>query len=207
MSGRQTGPYQFLDGLADAPARHAVAARVEGRAGDDEVGRVTPDQVDDGGRGRILALAEEVVATVDGGDDLRPVAEGPLQRLARPHGAGAHVRRLAGLVLAPHTGEELVEVVDDSRLRHGPLLSRWGPEPGPGARLTSLRLRATLLVVQAATSVILLAGAALLVRSFVNLWHLDPGFSRDNVVAARITLSGPNEIRRVEFYDQVLQRI
>ena len=48
---------------------------------------------------------------------------------------------------------------------------------------TRHRLRSTLVVTQIALAVVLLIGAGLLIRSFVNLVSVDPGFASDKVVA------------------------
>jgi putative ABC transport system permease protein len=76
------------------------------------------------------------------------------------------------------------------------------------ARATSFRLRSSLLVVQTALAVTLLAGAGLLVRTFVHLWRTDPGFSARHVVAARVTLPGSRTPeQRTAFFNQVLGRL
>jgi predicted permease len=64
-----------------------------------------------------------------------------------------------------------------------------------GQRHTGQRLhyrrRAALVVLQLALSVVLLVGAALLVRTFVRLQRVDPGFSADNILTFRLALTGP----------------
>lgn len=52
------------------------------------------------------------------------------------------------------------------------------------------RIRAALLAFEAALSVVLLIGAALLLRSFVALASVDPGYDARNVLTARIYLTG-----------------
>ena len=52
------------------------------------------------------------------------------------------------------------------------------------------RLRAALIVGQIALSVVLLVGAALLVRTFVNVQQVDPGFRSDNILSFRVALPG-----------------
>ena len=77
-----------------------------------------------------------------------------------------------------------------------------------GERVVPTRLRKSLLVAQTAATVLLLAGAALLVRSFLNVWSIDPGFSRANVLTARIGLpAGSPASRRTAFFDDLLGRL
>jgi putative ABC transport system permease protein len=52
------------------------------------------------------------------------------------------------------------------------------------------RVRATLIIAQIALSVVLLVGAALLVRTFVNVQQIDPGFRSDGVLSFRVALPG-----------------
>jgi putative ABC transport system permease protein len=77
-----------------------------------------------------------------------------------------------------------------------------------GGRVSATRLRTALLVVQAALAVTLLAGAGLLIRSFVLVWNVDPGFSTDQVLTARVNL--PLRYREAEqpvFFDNLLARL
>jgi predicted permease len=67
------------------------------------------------------------------------------------------------------------------------------------------RLRSLLVVSEVAFSLMLLIGAALLVRSFVRLQSVSPGFTTDNVISMRLGASGrqfPNREAAVEFYRQ-----
>ncbi len=66
---------------------------------------------------------------------------------------------------------------------------RTGPHqltPSPASR----RVKNLLAVTQMATAVVLLAGAGLLIRSFVRLQAVDPGFTSENVLQATISLAG-----------------
>jgi putative ABC transport system permease protein len=70
--------------------------------------------------------------------------------------------------------------------------------------------RATLLVVEVALSLVLLVGAALLLRSFARLTNVDPGFRPDNVLAFRVALpatSYPEDPKRVAFFENLLARL
>ena len=58
-----------------------------------------------------------------------------------------------------------------------------------GGGRTAKRVRATLVVVQLALAVALLAGAGLLLRSFANATQQNPGFDGNDVLTAHLTLS------------------
>jgi predicted permease len=72
------------------------------------------------------------------------------------------------------------------------------------------RLRDALVVSEVALAIVLLAGAALMIRSFENLVHLDPGFRADHVLVLRTPLQMQKydtRARRSAFYDQVLEKV
>ncbi|HEY7181965.1 MAG TPA: ABC transporter permease, partial [Blastocatellia bacterium] len=56
-------------------------------------------------------------------------------------------------------------------------------------RSRRLSLQPVLVICQVAFSFMLLIGAGLLTRSLINLWMVDPGFVRQNVVAANVDLN------------------
>jgi predicted permease len=81
---------------------------------------------------------------------------------------------------------------------------RDGYRAGGGARQ---RVRATLVVVEVAMSVILLITSALLIRAVWRVQAVDPGFVSENVLTLRTALPRPkyeSPIRRSEFYDRLL---
>ena len=51
-------------------------------------------------------------------------------------------------------------------------------------------MRATLVVVEMALAVVLLTGAGLLIRSFLALTEVDPGFQPGGAMALRVSLQG-----------------
>ena len=61
------------------------------------------------------------------------------------------------------------------------------------------RTRSVLVVLQIALSVVLLVGAALMTRSFVELQRVDPGFSSDHRLSFRIALPGRPPAAFIEF--------
>jgi putative ABC transport system permease protein len=74
----------------------------------------------------------------------------------------------------------------------------------------SKRLRRVLIMGETALSLILLAGAGLLMRSFERILKVDPGFQPDNVLTMHISLSDaqyskPEQVRG--FYNTLLSRI
>ena len=81
-----------------------------------------------------------------------------------------------------------------------------------GARGTSAgrarqRLRSSLVVGEMALSLVLLVGAALLVRSFLGLQNVNPGFDPSQLLTMRVTLSGPqydSSYKRFAFWDRLL---
>ena len=72
------------------------------------------------------------------------------------------------------------------------------------------RLRNLLVVTEIALSLVLLIGAGLLIRSFLHVQQVKPGFAPQNVLSMRMALVGPaysDEARRVSFYQQLWERI
>ena len=84
-------------------------------------------------------------------------------------------------------------------------------EGGRGTQGTAPhRLKQALVVAEVALSLVLLAGAGLLVRSFARVLDVDPGFRGDRVLAMRISLpesrySDPAKTR--SFYDELRRRL
>lgn len=78
-----------------------------------------------------------------------------------------------------------------------------------GSRRQS-RFRQALIVAEVALSVVLLAGAGLLFRSFLQLQSVNTGFSPEQVLTARLTPAGPNYRENpdfAKFYNQVLEKL
>jgi putative ABC transport system permease protein len=72
------------------------------------------------------------------------------------------------------------------------------------------RLRSAFVVAQIAMSVVLMAGAGLLVRSFMRLAAVQPGFDPNNVLSMTIPYSGSRLgtlERRPEMYREVMRRV
>jgi predicted permease len=72
------------------------------------------------------------------------------------------------------------------------------------------RLRDALVISEVALAIVLLTGAALMIRSLQNLYHLDPGFRADHVLVMRTPLPRQKYeafAHRAAFYEQVLDRV
>jgi predicted permease len=105
---------------------------------------------------------------------------------------------LFGLVPAIRGSAPNVDII----LKSGP-----GHEPGSAAHG---RLSSALVVAEVAFSLVLLAGAALMVRTFANLHSLDPGFDPDGTVAVHISLPTDRYVgegARSAFFDAVRERL
>jgi putative ABC transport system permease protein len=95
-----------------------------------------------------------------------------------------------------------------SQLDLGVSLKQGGGKSGVGSG--GRRTRDALVVCEVALAIVLLTGAALMIRSLGNLYHLDPGFRAEHVLVLRTPLPRPkydNFARRTAFYDQVLARV
>ncbi len=72
------------------------------------------------------------------------------------------------------------------------------------------RMRALLVVAEGALALMLLTGAGLMIRSFVNLSHVDPGFDPDGVLSMRIELHNatyPEDAQAAALHGQILSRV
>jgi putative ABC transport system permease protein len=83
-------------------------------------------------------------------------------------------------------------------------------EGGRGAGGGGQRMRAALVVAEMALAVVLLVGAGLLIRSFVQLTRVDPGFRPEQALSFRVTLQGekyredePTRVRVAEFEERL----
>ncbi len=100
----------------------------------------------------------------------------------------------------------LVPALQARRLAPAATLNAEGRGPGH----ESSRVRDLLVVGEMALSVVLLVGAGLLARSFMALVSVDSGIRPENVVTARVNLTGPRYDGRepdVRFYDRLAERL
>jgi putative ABC transport system permease protein len=71
-------------------------------------------------------------------------------------------------------------------------------------------LRQSLVIAEVASAFVLLIGAGLLLKSFVRLQDVRPGFDPENVLAAKMSLPRdryPDAAAAIRFHDQVLERV
>jgi predicted permease len=71
------------------------------------------------------------------------------------------------------------------------------------------RLQTWLVIGETALGLVLLVGAGLLIRSFVSVLHVDPGFDPHGVLTARISLPDNeyNHDRKIQFMEQLMPRL
>jgi putative ABC transport system permease protein len=81
---------------------------------------------------------------------------------------------------------------------------------GAGAARAQNRLTAPLVIAEIALSLVLLAGAGLLIRSFMNLRGVNPGFDTRDTLAVKVGLPAakyPPGSKQVAFYRELIERI
>jgi putative ABC transport system permease protein len=83
-----------------------------------------------------------------------------------------------------------------------------GGRSGSAAR--GNRTRSIFVVVEVSLAVVLLVGAGLLVRSFVQLLHVNPGFDPARTVTMRVGLPGSRyeeDAKRIQFYQRLFEKV
>jgi hypothetical protein len=97
-----------LNSYTERAGCHAVSARVETRAGDEQI-RIRFLDFFQNGRGQILLVLDGVVvAANEGRYDTRAVAQELLQKSAGPHRSLAYLQGRARLLFSANTAEKLV---------------------------------------------------------------------------------------------------
>jgi putative ABC transport system permease protein len=105
---------------------------------------------------------------------------------------------LAGLLFG------LVPALQSSRTNLNDTLKESGRSGAPGG--TRNRVGSLLIVSEVALSFVLLAGAGLLIKSFMHLREISPGFQPDNVLAVRLALP-PGKYKQGEPRAQIYQQL
>ncbi len=100
-----------------------------------------------------------------------------------------------------------------------PVLALWGQRPyevlkeggrGSGGSRSARATRRVLVIVQMALAVTLLAGAGLLIRSFVRLQEASPGFNTEHVLSVRVDLPKnryKDDPATAQFYERALAQV
>lgn len=130
-----------------------------------------------------------------------------LPRLAEVRVDGTVLLFSLGLSLACTLLVGLVPAIHASRLDLSEALKQGGSR---GATSGGPRLRAALVVAEVALSVVLLAAAGLLLRSFQELQRTDLGFTTNRVVVAYTQYVAPDDAarrHRTIFYAELLERL
>jgi putative ABC transport system permease protein len=98
--------------------------------------------------------------------------------------------------------------LEASRLNLSESLKESGRGNIGGARAG--RVRAALVVAEVGLALVLLVGAGLMVRSFLSLQSVHPGFDAGNLLTMRVMLPQtkyPEDVRKVEFFRRAAERI
>ena len=86
---------------------------------------------------------------------------------------------------------------------------KWGGRSGQsegGLRLARNRLCGLLVVAELALSLMLLTGAGLLIRSFVWLQSVPPGFATDHILTMQVAVSGPKSPEEIPVFPKTVGR-
>jgi putative ABC transport system permease protein len=173
------------------------------------------------GRGRIVRqfLTESVLLALGGGalglllamwgvELLVALSPGNIPRLDE---VGLDARVLAftcGVSLATGVVFGLLPALSASKADLGESLKEGGSRGATTGRGTR-RLRSSLVVAEVAIAVVLLAGAGLMIRSFIRVQGVDPGFRPDRILALDLSLPRAKyqgEAQIAAFYEQLTAR-
>ena len=150
------------------------------------------------GRGRIIRqlLTESVVLSLAGGiagtgiayvgtGALLSLSAGQLPRGSDVHLDGSVLAFALAISLATGLLFGLVPALHGSRVALQGALREGGRSVAAGAR----RIRDVLVIAEVALAVVLVVGAGLMTRSFVQLMRVDPGFRPDHLLAVNFTIN------------------
>jgi putative ABC transport system permease protein len=168
------------------------------------------------GRGRLLRqlLTESIVLAVAGGavglliaywatGALVSAQPADIPRLDEVGLNGTVVLFTLGISLLTGIGFGLLPALQATGVRLTRALREGGRGGGQGKG--AQRMRATLVVAEMALSVVLLMGAGLLIRSFVGMTRVAPGFQAEQAMAFRITLQGDEYAGARQIRDRIMQ--
>jgi len=170
-------------------------------------------------------LAESLILSVGGGaaallalawmkDWLVSLMPADLPRLTEIRFDAGMIVTAMGLSIAAGLLFGIVPAVQVSGINPGENLKDTGRGTGAGRR--EHRFRAVLVAAEIALSLVLLAGAGLLVRSFWNMLRVDPGLDPSHVGFAQIWIPVPNDpsknpygttAQRNAYFDELIRRV
>jgi predicted permease len=171
------------------------------------------------GRSRLIRqlLTESVLLSFIGGalglflaywmlDALRWLSPGNIPRLPSIRMDGRVLAFTCTVTLITGILFGMVPALRSSRLNLGETLKEGARNLVSGRHQ---RLRNLLVVVELALSLVLLISAGLLIRSFVRVQRVPPGFDASNVLAMRLSVAGSSYKgeRRGIFYQELLERV
>ncbi len=157
----------------------------------------------------VLALAGGAVGLVLAHWGTRMLGLRLAEFVPRAADLGFDARVLGFAILLSVTVGLLAGVLPAIRLREDRIMLRLR-ETDRSVAGGSSTLGTAMVVAEIALSVVLLTAAILLIRTFVNLLHVDPGFDSDRVMTAEVALSDERyaqESSRVEFYRRAVEAI
>jgi predicted permease len=156
----------------------------------------------------VLAGAGGVVGLVLAGWLVRAlVAAGPTLPASGPVGIDGRVVAFAlALSLLTPLVFGLLPSVQVSRTEIRDALAEGGRQGAPGGRT---RTRHAFVTVEVALALLLLAGSGLLVRSFLKVLAVDPGFDPSRVLALETSVPGDSDTaaQAADFYRRLLERV
>ena len=170
------------------------------------------------GRWRIVRqlLTESVALSLVGGalgllvafwglDALRALAPGNIPRLQNVSLDGRVLLFTSAVTILTGVLFGLAPALRSSRVNLGETLKEGGRALAGGG---GQRLRNALVVTEIALSFVLLVGAGLLIRSFMRVQQVEPGFDPRGVISMRLSVGGtPYQGERAgEFFRQMLER-
>jgi len=98
----------------------------------------------------------------------------------------------------------LIPAMQASRVQVSDALKEGSRGSGGGTRH---RLRSALVVAEVALSLVVVIGASLLIRSFIKLQGVDPGFTTENVVSMDLSSLGADAARRTAMMEEIYTRL
>lgn len=158
----------------------------------------------------VLAIAGAALGVVPAASALRFVSKLNLEDLPRLKEVGLDPRML-GITVAIAIFTTLMFGLMPAIRSSAPALTQSLKESGRSVTggKTHVRLRSALVIAEIAVSVVVMVASGLLLRSFIRLLDVDPGFHPDNVMTFSVDLSDPKykNTELVRFHDDVLSQL